>query len=62
MINSLMPMEATVVSRTQESPSIFSLGLRFTDSELNEQYSFQPGQFNMLYVFGIGEVPDIHCL
>jgi len=57
MDNRLIPMEATVITRTQESPSIFSLGLRFTDSALNDQYSFQPGQFNMLYVFGIGEVP-----
>lgn len=56
MDNNLVPLEATVISRTQESPNIFSLGLRFTDSALNEQYNFQPGQFNMLYIFGIGEV------
>jgi NAD(P)H-flavin reductase len=57
MHNNQTPYEAVVVSRTQESPSIFSLGLQFTDQELNRQYSFQPGQFNMLYAFGIGEVP-----
>jgi NAD(P)H-flavin reductase len=57
MHNNQTPYEAVVVSRTQESPSIFSLGLQFTDQELNKQYSFQPGQFNMLYAFGIGEVP-----
>jgi len=57
MHNNLTPLDAIVVTRTQESPSIFSLGLRFTDKAINEQYSFLPGQFNMLYVFGIGEVP-----
>ena len=57
MQDSQTPLEVSVVSRTQESPSIFSLGLQFTDQELNKQYSFQPGQFNMLYAFGIGEVP-----
>lgn len=57
MHNSLTPLDAIVETHTQESPGIFSLGLRFTDQTLNEQYRFQPGQFNMLYVFGIGEVP-----
>jgi NAD(P)H-flavin reductase len=29
----------------------------FDPSELPTGYSFKPGQFNMLYVFGVGEVP-----
>ncbi len=57
MFDRQTPHEAIVVRRTQESDTIFSLGLRFSDDELNQQYRFQPGQFNMLYVFGIGEVP-----
>ena len=51
------PSEARVVSRIQESPTIVSLGLQFTDLEKAQAFRFQPGQFNMLYLYGIGEVP-----
>ncbi len=51
------PWEAIVVSRTQESPTVVSLGLQFTDVEQANAFHFHPGQFNMLYLFGIGEVP-----
>jgi len=51
------PWEAEVVSKTQESRNIFSLDLRFTDPEVNANYFFKPGQFNMLYLYGIGEIP-----
>ena len=51
------PWEAIVVSRTQESPTVVSLGVQFTDIEQAKAFHFQPGQFNMLYLYGIGEVP-----
>lgn len=57
MSDTQMPWEAEVLCKTQESPSIFSLTLRFTDPKINSAYQFKPGQFNMLYLFGIGEVP-----
>ena len=50
------PHAATVVSRTQESPTIFTLQLRLNDAEAQAAYRFAPGQFNMLYLFGVGEV------
>ncbi len=50
------PFEAEVVERIQESSTIFTLRLRFTDAEQHERYSFQPGQFNMVYLYGVGEV------
>jgi sulfhydrogenase subunit gamma (sulfur reductase) len=50
------PLEAEVVERVQESPTIFTLRLRFTDPEQHAAYSFAPGQFNMLYLYGVGEV------
>lgn len=50
------PHAATVVSRTQESPSIFTLQLRLNDAAAQGSYRFAPGQFNMLYQFGVGEV------
>lgn len=51
------PHAATVVSRIQESPTIFTLRLRFTDAAVQAAYRFGPGQFNMLYLVGVGEVP-----
>ena len=50
------PFEAEVVERIQESPTIFTLRLRFTDAEQHKRYSFAPGQFNMAYLYGVGEV------
>ena len=57
MINPYLPAEAEIVERIQESPTIFTLRLRFTDPELHNTYSFEPGQFNMVYLYGVGEVP-----
>ena len=49
--------QAEIVERIQESPSIFTLRLSFTDHMVHNTYKFAPGQFNMLYMFGLGEVP-----
>ena len=51
------PAEAKVVAREQESPSIVSLTVRLSNSQLAGNYKFQPGQFNMLYLYGVGEIP-----
>lgn len=53
-MNAYLPREAQVVGRTQESPTVFTLQLQFTD---DAPYSYEPGQFNMLYLYGVGEVP-----
>jgi len=53
----LVPWEAEVVDTATESPGIVTLHLRATDSAIREGYRFLPGQFNMLYLFGVGEVP-----
>lgn len=55
-MNPYLPKEAVIVERVQESPSIFTLRLKFTDPELHRQFSFQPGQFNMVSLHGVGEV------
>jgi len=52
-----MPHEAEVVERVQESPQVFTLRLRLAGAGVHERYAFQPGQFNMLYCHGLGEVP-----
>jgi NAD(P)H-flavin reductase len=49
-------MEAELVSRRDDSRNIFTLDLVLTDAQLNKIYAFQPGQFNMIYLYGIGEV------
>jgi len=53
----LIPYEAEIVNNVSESPDIFTLHLRFTDPMVRQQYCFSPGQFNMLYLYGIGEAP-----
>lgn len=51
-----VPKEAEIIERTQESPTIFTLKLRFTDPAIQRNFSYQPGQFNMIYLYGVGEV------
>lgn len=57
MTHSGLPMEAEILGRIKESPSIFTLRLRLTDQAARDAYRFAPGQFNMVYLFGVGEVP-----
>lgn len=51
------PAEAEIIAREQETPSIVSLTVRLTDSGFANGFQFQPGQFNMLYLHGVGEIP-----
>lgn len=50
-----LPNPAEIIKRTQESPTIFTLKTRFIDAN-HHPVSFIPGQFNMLYLYGVGEV------
>ena len=52
-----LPLEAEVVDRRPESDTIFTLRLRLTDPTAHRTYGFHPGQFNMVYLPGAGEVP-----
>ncbi|MDX1410762.1 MAG: FAD/NAD(P)-binding protein [Nitrospirales bacterium] len=47
---------ASIVTRTQEAINIVSFRLRLNDAKTRRHFRFQAGQFNMLYVFGLGEV------
>jgi len=51
------PLEVEVVRRVQETTSIYTLHLAFTDPEAARGFEFRPGQYNMLYLYGVGEVP-----
>jgi len=54
--NCYLPHEAEIIERVQETPDIFTWRLRFSDPEVAQQYRFRHGQFNMLYLYGVGEV------
>lgn len=55
--NPYLPHEAEVIERVAESDTVFTLRLRFTDPAVHAAYRFEPGQFNMVYLYGVGEVP-----
>ena len=54
-MNHYLPREAQIVARTEESPNTFSLHLQPTDAA--PLFLSLPGQFNMLYLYGSGELP-----
>ena len=66
-----LPYAAQIMQRRQDTPDIFTLALRFAYKKQHHAYRFQPGQFNMLYLYGVGEVaisivtdpqqPDLYC-
>ena len=56
MSNAYLPYQAEVLKQVPEGSSMVTLGLRLTDPAQRQRYRFHPGQFNMLYVYGVGEV------
>lgn len=56
MTSPYQPHEAIILERIQEGPNLFTLRLNFTDAEIQNAYEFEPGQFNMLYLYGVGEI------
>lgn len=48
---------ARIVGKVQEAPGIYTFRLRLTDPQVRRAYGFAAGQFNMVYAFGVGEVP-----
>ena len=52
-----LPWVADIIDRVQESPTVFTWRLRFTEPDMQQRYRFEPGQFNMVYLFGVGEIP-----
>jgi NAD(P)H-flavin reductase len=57
MINSSVPVAAKIIDRIDETATIASFKLQIMEKGQQRQFSFQPGQFNMVYVYGVGEVP-----
>ena len=57
MSDLLLPSVATILAQREETPDTRTFSLRFRDDREHEAFSFHPGQFLELSVFGIGEAP-----
>ena len=53
--SSILPRLFKIRQRKQETRDTFTLELEPVDKDI--EFTFAPGQFNMIYVFGVGEVP-----
>jgi NAD(P)H-flavin reductase len=56
IVDPYLPMEAEVIACSHETPSIFTLHISFVERHRHHLYAFHPGQFNMVYLYGVGEV------
>ncbi len=48
---------ASIVEKVQEVEGIYTFRLRLIDPHARRSFRFAGGQFNMVYAFGVGEVP-----
>jgi len=55
--NPYLPHQVDIVKIVEETHDTRTFRLTFTDPEIKERFFFQPGQFNMVTLFGIGEAP-----
>jgi NAD(P)H-flavin reductase len=55
--NPWLAASAVIANITPEVPGVATYHLRFRDAELQMRYRYLPGQFNMLYLPGVGEMP-----
>jgi NAD(P)H-flavin reductase len=51
----LLPHWAEVANIIQEGEGVSTYHFRFIDPNVREAYHFEPGQFNMVYIPGVGE-------
>lgn len=56
MVNPYDIYPATIVEKTREADDIHTYRLRLNDEETRRTFRFTAGQFNMVYLFGVGEV------
>lgn len=54
--NPYLIQSATIVDKIREAENIDTYRLRFVDEQVRRAYRFAAGQFNMVYLFGVGEV------
>ena len=51
----MTPNWAEIVKVEEEAPGVNTYWLKFTDPKVQKNFSFQPGQFNLLTIPGYGE-------
>lgn len=56
MVNPYLIQPATIVEKIREADDIHTYRLRLHDEEARRTFRFTAGQFNMVYLFGVGEV------
>ena len=56
MINPYLIHPATIVEKIRESDDINTYRLQLVDEQVRARFRFAAGQFNMVYLFGVGEV------
>ena len=54
-MNTWMPVPARILAVREENFNTRTYTLQFVDEQIRKMYRFAPGQFNMLYVPGVGE-------
>ncbi|MDP2381497.1 MAG: FAD/NAD(P)-binding protein [Nitrospirota bacterium] len=55
-LNPYLIQPATIVEKIREAEDIDTYRLRFVDEQARRSFRFAAGQFNMVYLFGVGEV------
>jgi NAD(P)H-flavin reductase len=55
-LNTLVPQPAQIVEKHSFGTEIHAYRLRLLEADARPRFDFQPGQFNMVYVPGVGEV------
>lgn len=53
--NPYKPLQAEIIEVKEETYDTKSYKMRFTDPKVQSEFSFVPGQFNMLTVYSVGE-------
>lgn len=56
MANPYLIHSATIIDKIREAEDIHTYRLRLNDEDARRTFRFATGQFNMVYLFGIGEV------
>ena len=56
-ISPFIPQEAEITKIKAEARDVATYTLVFRDRDVREKYGFEPGQFNMVSLPGIGEAP-----
>ena len=56
-LDTWMPVPARIINLKDENFNTYTIRLRIEDEAAHSAYRWAPGQFNMLYVPGVGEAP-----